>query len=244
MSRNAQTAVFRDKEKLLDFLIHKWIEISFEAVSDHGYFAAALSGGTTPIDFYHKLRNAKEELPWQRTHLFLVDERFVPRSHLESNYRMVKETLIAGLPMAAGQIHLIPTETPGPEVSARQYDREIRDFFCLPQHGMPRFDLILLGLGRDGHTASLFPGALRAASTESIVIPVILDETRHDRVTLSLPVLNKARHVLFLVTGEEKAPMVRKVIQSTDPELPGSMVDPEKGELLFVLDSDAASQLA
>jgi 6-phosphogluconolactonase len=236
--------VFDRKDDIYSFIIETWREISQEAIERKGVFSAALSGGKTPIDLYHKLSGVKEMLPWDKTHIFIVDERFVPLEHRDSNYRMLKETLLDHVPIPQGNIHPIPTERLTPQASAMAYEEDLKKFFRLSQNQFPKFDLLLLGIGEDGHTASLFPGTPLLDDTIHLAAPISMDERRHSRITLTLPVINNAKHILFLITGKNKASVLRKIIDKEDLYLPASMVHPKKGSLIFVIDREASSQLS
>jgi len=236
--------VFDHKDEISDFIIRMWNEISRSAIERKGIFSVALSGGKTPIDLYHKLSGVKEMLPWHKTHIFLVDERFVPADHNDSNYRMLKETLLDHLPIPQGNIHPIPTERLTLQASAMAYEEDLKNFFGLSQDQFPEFDLLLLGIGEDGHTASLFPGTPALDDHIHLAAPVPLDEMRHPRITLTLPVINNAKHILFLVIGKNKASVLRKIIDKEDVSLPASMVHPRKGGLIFVIDREVSSQLS
>jgi 6-phosphogluconolactonase len=236
--------VFDRKDDISSFIIETWREISQEAIERKGAFSAALSGGKTPVDFYRKLSGVKEMLPWHKTHIFLVDERFVPLEHRDSNYRILKETLLDHIPIPQRNIHPIPTGRSTPQVSAMAYEGDLKKFFRVSKGQFSEFDLLLLGIGEDGHTASLFPGTPVLDDPIHLAAPVFLNETKHHRITLTLPVINNAKHILFLVTGKNKAPVLRKIIEEEDASLPASMVHPNKGKLIFVIDREASSQLS
>jgi 6-phosphogluconolactonase len=229
---------------MFSFVIATWREISHEAIKRKGGFSAAVSGGKTPIDLYHQLSGMKGMLPWDKTHLFLVDERFVSFEHRDSNYRMLKETLLDHVPIPQGNIHPVPTDRPAPRISAMAYEEDLKKFFRLSKGQFPEFDLLLLGIGEDGHTASLFPGTPVLDDTLHFAVPVFMDEMRHPRITLTLPVINNATHILFLVIGKNKASVLRKIMNREDVSLPASKVHPHKGKLIFVIDREASSQLA
>lgn len=241
--KNAQVLVFDDASALEDFLLGKWTEMAGEAVARRGFFAAALSGGGTPVGFYRKLArlSGKYGPVWKKTHIFMVDERMVPQDSKDSNFGMINETLLSGSPVPRENIHPIRTDEL-PEICAERYAFELSGFFRLQKGEAPVFDLVLLGLGEDGHTASLFPGAGALKEKERLAAAVH-DEQRHDRVTLTYPVLNSARNVIFLVTGEKKAAVLERVIEKNDPALPASAVNPENGMLLFLADAVAARRL-
>jgi 6-phosphogluconolactonase len=236
--------VFDRKDDISSFIINTWREISQEAIERKGAFSAALSGGKTPVDLYRKLSGVKEMLPWDKTNIFLVDERFVPLEHRDSNYRMLKETLLDHIPIPQGNIHPIPTDRPTPRTSAMAYEEDLKKFFRLSENQFPEFDLLLLGIGEDGHIASLFPGTPVLDDTIHVAAPVSMDEIRHARITLTLPVINNAKHIVFLVVGKNKAFVLQKIIDQEDTSLPASMVHPNKGNLIFVIDREASSQLS
>lgn len=205
-------------------------------------FTLALSGGSTPRPLYELL--ASEEwrgrIPWTKLHLFWSDERLVPLDHPESNYRMAREALLRHVPVPAENIHSVPVHL-AIEEAAQQYEREIRTFFRV-RRGPPAFDLILLGLGADGHTASLFPGSPALAELQRWVAPVRSAKAM-PRVTLTVPVLNQARRLFFLAVGEEKAAALEQASTGRDDGCPAARVAPRKGELIWLVDRAAASRL-
>jgi len=236
--------MFDDENHMLKFMIEKWEDISQEGIQRKGYFTIGLSGGKTPIMFYQKLAEWESKSSWKRTHVFLVDERFVSFEDKDSNYRMLRETLFGKIPIPQENIHSIPTGKTSLETSAREYEEDLRRFFKVSKGQYPTFDLILLGIGEDGHTASLFPGSKALSECGHLTAAVVLDEMRHDRISLTLPVINHAEHVIFFVRGANKAPVLKKIIAGDDPSLPAAMVRPRSGNLLFVIDREASSQLS
>lgn len=194
-----------------------------------GRFTVALSGGSTPRLMYEKL--AGENFSWDRTHWFWGDERFVPPGDAQSNYRMAREAMLWRAPQA--NIHPVPTVGVAPEEAAAQYENELREF----QTQGPLFDVTLLGLGPDGHTASLFPGS--SALEERTRWTAVVEALGHTRITLTYPALDSSAHVAFLVTGAEKRDILRKVL-SGDTALPAARIRP-CGELRFFVDSEAAA---
>jgi 6-phosphogluconolactonase len=177
-------------------------------------------------------------------HIFFGDERPVPPTHDESNFRMVKETLLAKGRIPAANIHRIRGEI-DPAQAAEEYEVELRTFFDIGPTRVPRFDLIILGLGPDGHTASLFPGTAAMKETTRLVVANPVPKLNAQRITLTLPVLNAAAQVMFVVSGKEKAEVVRKAVRGDDQGglLPAQAVQPPSGRLLWLLDQEAASQL-
>ncbi len=221
------------------FMAERWREISSRAADKKAFFVAALSGGKTPVGFYRHLSSV-EGLEWGRTHLFLVDERFVPPESAESNYGMLRETLLSRIPLPSGNVHPMVTDISSIGASAKRYEEELRLFFELTEDGVPSFDLVLLGVGEDGHTASLFPGTEALREKRRLVIPVKLGAALHDRITLTLPVINSAQNIFFLVSGRRKRVVMRKLRQGHDRTLPAAMVVPERGKLFFLMDEEAA----
>jgi 6-phosphogluconolactonase len=236
--------VLQNEDEMADFMIKKWVEVSQAAIEREGFFSAALSGGKTPVPLYQKLALFKKGLDWEKTHIFLVDERFVPFHHPDSNYHMLKDTLLDQVPIPRQNIHPVPAGEATAEIAARKYEEDLRTFFKSSPGKIPDVDLILLGMGEDGHTASLFPGRLPFNEPGQLVAAVMLDEMRHNRITLTLPVINQAKTIIFLVTGKNKAEVLGKVIYKKDSTLPASLVAPKMGNLIFLSDLEASSQLS
>ena len=236
--------IFDHEDQMLKFMLKKWEDISKGAIERRGCFTAGLSGGKTPIIFYQRLAEWDSKSSWEKTQFFLVDERFISFDDKDSNYRMLKETLFEKVPIPQKNIHPIPTERTSLETSASEYEEDLRKFFKVSKGQYPAFDLILLGIGEDGHTASLFPGSEALSERRHLTAAVVLDEKRHHRITLTLPVINHAEHVIFFVRGENKAFVLKKIIGGDDPSLPASMVQPRSGNLLFVIDREASSRLS
>jgi 6-phosphogluconolactonase len=236
--------IFDHEDQMLKFMVEQWEDISREGIDRRGCFTVGLSGGRTPIIFYQKLAEWDNKSSWERTQVFLVDERFVSFDDKDSNYKMLKETLLGKIPIPQENIHPIPTGKGSLEDSAREYEKGLVRFFEVSKGQYPTFNLILLGIGEDGHTASLFPGSKALSERRRLTAAVVLDEMRHDRITVTLPVINHAEHVIFFVRGENKAPVLKKILAGEDPSLPASMVQPRSGNLLFVIDREASSQLS
>lgn len=207
--------------------------------------AVALSGGSTPRPVYELLAGDefRPRIPWNKIHFFWGDERLVPLDHPESNYRLAREALLARVLVPRENIHPISVYM-APRQASENYEQELRHFFRT-RKGVPSFDLILLGVGADGHTAALFPGAPPEAKPLPGGKPLtgaLRGPGGISRVTLTLPVLNAARRVFFLVTGEEKAAALARAV-AADPGLPAGRVAPAQGELVWLVDAAAASRL-
>ena len=212
-----------------------------KAVGDRGICTLGLSGGGTPRGLYRNLSALPEgEAPdWRRIHLCFCDERMVPPDDPESNYGMVRDELISRVPLPAGNVHRIRGERP-PAVAAGEYAADIAK--ALSRTG-GRFDILLLGLGEDGHTASLFPGTDVLGERTNLAGAVFVPRLNSWRVSLTLPVINGAREVVFLVAGRAKAEIVRRVLESPgpDPRIPATLVDPVDSSPLWILDLEAGA---
>jgi 6-phosphogluconolactonase len=220
------------------------------AVEAEGRFTIALAGGSTPRDLYRLLADANEpyraRLPWEAIHFFWGDERHVPPDHADSNYRMAREAMLDAVPVPKANVHRILAETPDAAAAAAQYEAELQRFFALAPGTPPRFDLVLLGLGPEGHTASLFPGSPALHERERWVLAPWVEKFETFRITLTPPVLNRAAAVLFLVAGEEKADALHAVLEEVgDADLyPARIVRPDGGDLLWLIDRAAAKRLS
>jgi 6-phosphogluconolactonase len=214
-----------------------------EAVAARGRCTLALAGGNTPRRTYELLTEPplRDAVPWDALHLFWSDERCVPPDHPDSNYRMAREALIDRAPIPAANVHRVRTEEGSAAAVAAYYERELRTFFALEVEDVPRFDLILLGMGPDGHTASLFPGSPALDETRRLVVPNSIDYMPHERVTFTFPVLNAARMIAFLITGRDKAESVARALNG-DPAVPAGRIRLADGEVRWYLDRAAAGQ--
>ena len=236
--------VFDSIEEIADFFVLQWQNMQEIAIRHGRGFNVALSGGRTPVRVYERLAGLKDYPYWKDTNIFLVDERHVPSDHPDSNYRMIRRSLINRIEIPDGNIHPVPFCPPSAEESARMYESDIRSSFGLRDKGLPRFDLILLGIGEDGHTASLFPGKSSFKEEDRLVITTTPPEPyRHKRITITLPVINNAENIIFLVTGEGKSGVLRRVILEQDGQLPATLVRPSRGRLIFLTDRASACLL-
>lgn len=236
--------IFRNGDHLADFAVQQWEKLALEAVGEGCDFSVALSGGKTPILFYRKLAARWGTIPWERTHIFWVDERFVPRESELSNYRLINETLLKHIQIPFENIHPVPTGVDNPPQAAIKYEEDLKSHFALKRGEFPVFNLIVLGLGEDGHTASLFPARSALSERKRLVIAETSPDISPARVSLTLPVLNNSTCVLFLVSGKNKAAVLKKVFRERDANLPATLVDPSAGRLFFAVDEAAASELS
>jgi 6-phosphogluconolactonase len=242
--------VFPDQGSLALSAVEHILHIGSSAIEQRGLFFLVLAGGSTPKNVYSLLGSPpqSQQLDWRQVHIFWGDERCVPPSHPDSNYRMAKETLLDSVPLPCENIHRIPAEM-DPEQASSRYQAHIRSLFSDPDrllNGFPIFDLILLGMGDDGHTASLFPCSTALQEEHSWVTPVSHKGPPPplvDRITLTLPVINAAAHVAFLVSGEAKAQPFSKVLSSaknSQRPLPAQLVQPHSGNPTWFVDHPAS----
>jgi 6-phosphogluconolactonase len=240
------TRVASTTEGLVLAAAQEFVRVSTNAVQLRGRCTIALAGGSTPRNVYSALAHTgplRSQVPWSRIEFFWGDERHVPPNDPQSNYRMAHETLLSTVPVASEQIHRIQAEQADAAVAAQMYENDIRS--TLPAgDGLPRFDLILLGLGSDGHTASLFPGTAALSERERLCVDNWVASLNAHRITMTLPLLNAARVVMFIVSGADKASIVRQVLRRdhAGPVFPAQLVQPD-GDVLWMLDRESASAL-
>jgi 6-phosphogluconolactonase len=226
---------FETLEDAINHVIDSWRLMASHAIVKSGRFTVALSGGTSPIPLYTAL-SAKKNLPWALTHVFLVDERFVPMTNVNSNYRMIKETLVDRVPLNASQMHSIDMGQIA-DAAAMAYAQQLKTFFKLKPNTFPTFDLILLGLGEDGHTASLFTKK-DCDEKKRLAIHTRSPKPPHDRITLTLPVLNHAKNIIFFVSGENKKTIVNRVFEEKKKNYPASRIQPLSKEVTVVFNTN------
>jgi 6-phosphogluconolactonase len=216
---------------------------SREAVEQRGSFTVALSGGSTPKLLFELLADPNEpfrdQISWSNIRFFWSDERHVPPDHPESNYRMANEAMLSRVPVAKDNVHRVPSENPNAAEAASQYEQTLIE---TSQQTLPRLDLILLGLGPDGHTASIFPGSEVLHETQRLVAAPFVEKFQSYRITMTLPLLNNGASVVFLVSGSEKAKIVKEIFGGPQ-KYPAQAVKPTNGELLWMLDKDAGSEI-
>lgn len=223
------------------------IRAANDAVAQRGRFTIALSGGSTPKNLYALMAaNAGSSLPWDRMFFFWGDERHVPPDDPDSNYRMAKEALLSKVAIPAANVFRVPAENPDAPAAAEAYEETLRKFFALAPGEFPRFDVILLGMGPDGHAASLFPETEALREKSRLVVANWVEKLKTSRITFTLPVLNAARCVAFLVSGIDKAAALREVLEGNAPaeKYPSKLVRPTEGKLIWFVDRAAASGLS
>ncbi|MDZ4836549.1 MAG: 6-phosphogluconolactonase [Candidatus Melainabacteria bacterium] len=246
MTASAGIHVFDTSKELIAKAAEDIVNAAARAVADHGHFTIALSGGSTPKPLYELLASAplKYEMPWKKTFFFFGDERCVPHTSDESNFKMAKQTLFKPDLVRDENVFATELQDSDPEESAKLYEEEIQAFFDLEENQFPKFDLILLGLGDDGHTASLFPGTAALNECRKICVANYVEKFKTNRITLTLPVLDNAVNVWFIVSGKGKSKVVSEIISGKDKDLyPAQMVKPVSGQPQWYLDKDAASAL-
>lgn len=210
----------------------EFASLAAQVVKNTGKFTVALSGGSTPKGLYELLANgAIANIPWEKIFFFFGDERQVPPDNPNSNYHMARETGLLGK-IPRENVFRVHAEDPDADDAAQAYEETLRQFFQTPSDEFPRFDLILLGLGPDGHTASLFPGTTALNEDRRWVVANWVEKFQTHRITLTLPVLNRAACVMFLVSGGDKANTVREVLENKTADLPAQRVCPPRGRLL------------
>jgi 6-phosphogluconolactonase len=234
----------------------EFVRAARDAIGAQGRFTAALSGGSTPKVLYSLLASNYSSFAWNRVFLFFGDERHVPPTDADSNYRMVNESLLTKIAIPPENVFRVPAENPDAAAAASDYEAQLRRFFGLRSAirsevrtedrpaEFPRFDLILLGMGPDGHTASLFPDSPALDEQSRLVVANWVVKFNTHRITFTFPVLNRAAEVMFLASGADKADMLHQVLEGKSiPPLPAQRVQPSDGKLLWMLDEPAAAKL-
>lgn len=222
----------------------EFAECATQAVRGRGRFTVALSGGSTPRGMFSLLASGEiPNIPWDKIYFFWGDERHVPPDSSESNYRMANEAMLSKVPVPAENIFRIPAEGKDANVVANTYEQTIQRFFALKPGEFPRFDLILLGMGPDGHTASLFPGTAALEEAKRIFVANWVEKMGDFRFTLTYPAINHAAEVAFLVSGADKAATLQQVLENKNAGLPSQKIQPQSRKLLWFADQAAAASL-
>ncbi|HVX15058.1 MAG TPA: 6-phosphogluconolactonase [Pirellulales bacterium] len=244
-----QIQVVADRDALCRAAADLFLSLSQAAVQQRGRFTVALSGGSTPRDFYALLANPdapyRGQLAWDKLFFFWGDERHVPPDHADSNYRMANEALLSKAPVPEGNIHRIQAEMPDAEMAAHAYQENLQSFFQLSGDCPPCFDLALMGLGPDGHTASLFPQTAALHERDRWVAANWVQKLHTHRITLTVPVLTRAAEILFLVAGADKATALRDVFHGPyhPDQWPAQVFRNSAGHVAWLIDQLAARQL-
>jgi 6-phosphogluconolactonase len=243
--------IYENPEALATAAAEEFFRRAFQARANRQLFSCALSGGSTPAQLFAHMsaEDSLTHLParfWDSIHFFWCDERNVPLSHPDSNYRLAKETLFDKIDIPRENLHPIQTELTSAAAAANAYENELKQFFALQPGAFPDLDLIFLGMGDDGHTASLFPHSESLKEKERLVAAPWVAKLETYRITLTLPVINNAACILFLIQGSGKAEILKRVLTSPlQPDLlPAQAIQPVAGELLWLADQAAAAELA
>ena len=237
--------IHSDTETLIEAVAQRWAALADNAISARGKFHVALSGGNTPRALYRRLAQKPYigKISWDKVHVYFSDERTVPPDHADSNFRMAKEALLDHVPIPAIQIHRMEGESTNPQSAAVNYTGILTKNLPLSSQGVVQFDLLLLGVGQDGHIASLFPATPVLHERARLVEAVYVEKLDTWRISLTLPVIDHARHVLILVSGASKAPIIRDVFTARHtPPYPVQLINPQ-GTLEWHLDWVAAALL-
>ena len=236
--------VLADAEEVARAVAERFAELARAAVAERGVFSAALAGGTTPRRVYELLagEDFRAQVPWEGVHVFFGDERAVPPDHADSNYRMAHEALLSLVPIPAENVHRMRGEGDA-AANASLYEDELRGYFGDAE--WPRLDLVMLGMGDDGHTASLFPNTSALEEQRAWAVANWVEKFDAWRVTLTAPAINRARHIIFTVTGAGKAERLAEILKGErDPtRLPSQLIEPSDGKLEWFVDKAAAASL-
>jgi 6-phosphogluconolactonase len=245
---NCEVRILPDGAAIARRSAQKFVEAGAAAVNEKGSFSVVLAGGSTPKALYGLLVSdpaLRAQVPWDKMQVFFGDERHVGPDHPDSNFRMANEAMISKSPLKPAQVTRIKGEYPDAEQAAREYELAIRSYFELADGEFPRFDLVLLGMGSEGHTASLFPGTRALHEKQRIAVSNWVGKLLAERITLTPPAINHAAHVIFMVTGADKAPALTAVLERVyEPDqLPAQLIRPANGTLLWLVDTAAGGLL-
>ncbi|MEP0912880.1 6-phosphogluconolactonase [Leptolyngbya sp. GB1-A1] len=233
--------VLPDSKALIQRSLELVLEKLQQAIAERNTATIALSGGSTPKPLYEAL--AQQDLPWEKLQIFWGDERYVPHDHPDSNALMARQAWLDKVPIPAANIHPMPTDESDPNDAATRYDRELRQLLKLEQGQFPQIDVMLLGMGDDGHTASLFPRTNALQVCDRLV--TVGNKDGQPRITLTIPVINESKAIIFVVAGENKQAALAQIF-APDPDTetyPSSLIHPEHGELWWLLDQAAGANL-
>ena len=242
-----EVQIFPEAGALTRRAAEEFLKSVAEAVAQKGSFTVALAGGSTPKALYSQLADEplRSQIPWEKLHFFFGDERHAPPDGAESNFRMANEALFSKGAIKPEQITRIKGEYADTEKAALEYEQDLRAYFKLKVGEYPRFDLVLLGMGEEGHTLSLFPGTKALHATDRIVVRNWVGKLYTERITLTATAANHASRVIFMVTRADKAPALKAVLEGPyEPEqLPAQLIQPASGKLLWLVDQAAGSML-
>jgi 6-phosphogluconolactonase len=236
--------VFGTTDELVVAVAERILKVLNASIEARGTATLVLSGGVTPQSVYKLLASEqyRHRIDWARVHIFWGDERCVPSTSKDNNFEMTRDTLLKRIVIPEQNVHRIQSELP-PQDAAALFEQDIRQVFNLKERGWPVFDLVLLGLGPDGHTASLFPGTTAVEERSRIATEVYVKKIVAFRITLTLPVINHARTVVFLVSGRRKAGILGRTLERRQSRYPAQLVKPRSGRLIWMVDKAAAANL-
>ena len=245
---NREVHILPDATAVAARAAHEIIAAATSAVAQKGSFSLVLAGGSTPKTLYQLLASdpLRSQLPWDKMVLLFGDERNVPPDHPDSNFRMANESMLSKVPIKREHVLRIKGEYKDPEKAAQEYEQTLRNFFQVRPAEFPRFDVVLLGMGNDGHTLSLFPGTKALQETRHLAVANWIGKLNAERITLTAPAVNHAARVIFMVTGADKAPALKSVLEGPyEPEqLPSQLIQPLNGKLQWLVDTAAGSLLS
>jgi len=245
---NREIGILADGAAIAERAAQEFVQAAAEAVRIKGSFNVALAGGSTPKALYSLLVNdpaLRSQVPWDKMHLFFGDERHVAPDHPDSNFRMALEAMISKSPLKPEQVTRIKGEYPDADEAALEYEKALREYFKLKADEYPRFDLVLAGMGNEGHTLSLFPRTKALHPDGRLVVRNWIGKLCTERITLTAPAASNAALIIFMVTGADKAPALKAVLEGPfEPEqLPAQLLQPQNGKLLWLVDTAAGSML-
>ena len=247
MADTQDIRVVPDTASLFQAGAKEFVSQAEAAIKTQGRFSVALSGGSTPRGMFSLLAaNYRDRLPWDKIFFFWSDERHVPPDSSESNFRMAYESLLSKVPVPHANIFRVPAEKPDAVQVAAEYEQTVRRFFQIPEGAFPQFDLILLGMGPDGHTASLFPETSALHEKGRLVVSNWVEKLKTDRITFTAPLINRAKGVMFLIAGADKSQALREVMEGNQsPDLyPSKLIHPASGRSIWWVDQAAAAALS
>ena len=246
---DADVRILADGAAIARRAAQEFVQTAAAAVREKSAFHVALAGGSTPKALYSLLAGdlaLRSEVPWDKMHVFFGDERHVGPDHPDSNFRMASEAMLSTAPLGSDKVTRIKGEYPDAEQAAGEYERALMAHFRLKVGEFPRFDLLLVGMGNEGHTLSLFPGTKALHADGRIAVRNWVGKLYTDRITLTAPAACNAAEILFMVTGVDKAPALKAVLEGPyEPEqLPAQLLQPRNGKLLWLVDTAAATMLS
>lgn len=240
--------IFPDASAIAQQAANIFVSAAQQAVKERGIFRVAMAGGSTPKALHALLvaEPFRPQLPFDKMQIFFGDERHVPPDHADSNFRMVNETFISKTPIKPEQVFRFKAELQDTEKAALDYEQTLKTQFALKPGELPRFDLMLLGMGNEGHTLSLFPGTTALRDNGRLVVRTWVGKLYTERITCTAPVANNSAAVLFMIAGADKAPALKAVLEGPyEPEqLPSQLIEPLSGKLFFLVDSAAGGMLS